>query len=141
MSRGTRLGLLGVAVVIAIVAVVIASSGGDDNNDKSTGTGTVSTSTGTTTPKPVAPKPVAIVVTNGKPVGGIEKIDVKKGSRVRFKVTSDVADEVHVHGYDFHKDVPAGGSVSFNFPATIAGGFEIELEGRKEQIADLTVQP
>jgi FtsP/CotA-like multicopper oxidase with cupredoxin domain len=136
VSRGTRLGLLGVAVVIAIVAVVIASSGGSDNKDKSKSADTVSTSTGTATPKPVA-----IVVRNAKPVGGIRKIEVKKGDRVRFSVTSDVADEIHVHGYDFHKDVPAGGKVSFSFPATIAGGFEIELEGRKEQIADLTVQP
>jgi hypothetical protein len=139
MSRGTRLGLLGVAVVIAIVAIVIASSGGDDN-DKSKSTGTVGTSTGAAKPKP-EPKPVAITVRNGKPVGGITKIDVKKGDRVRFTVTSDVADEIHVHGYDFHKDVPAGGKVSFDFPAKIAGGFEIELEGRKEQIADLTVRP
>lgn len=144
MSRGNRLGLLGVAVVIAIVAVVIAISGGDDNKDKSKSTGTVGTSTGaatgTTTPKP-KPKPVAITVRNGTPVGGIRKIDVKEGDRVRFSVTSDVADEVHVHGYDFHKDVTAGGKVSFNFPAKIAGGFEVELEALKEQIAELTVRP
>ena len=46
-------------------------------------------------------------------------------------MTSDVADEIHVHGYDLKKDVPAGGSVRFSFPASIEGVFEIELEGRK----------
>ncbi len=40
-----------------------------------------------------------------------------KGEQVRFKVDSDVSDEVHVHGYDIMKDVKAGGSVSFDFPA------------------------
>ena len=53
----------------------------------------------------------------GKPVGGVEKITVKKGDRLRFTVTSDVADEIHVHGYDFKKEVPAGGTVRFDFPA------------------------
>ena len=39
------------------------------------------------------------------------------------------------------KDVEAGGSVSFDFPATIEGVFEAELESRKEQILELTVNP
>ena len=54
---------------------------------------------------------------------------------------SDVADEVHMHGYDIVKDVKPGGSVTFDFPATIEGVFEAELEGRKEQILELTVNP
>jgi hypothetical protein len=148
MSRGTRFGLLGVAVVIAVVAIVIATSGGDDNdNNGTTGKGatssgeTVGTTNTSTTGGTAAPKPLTITVTNGKPVGGIQKIELKKGARVRFTVSSDVADEIHVHGYDFHKDVEAGGKVSFDFPATISGGFEIELENRKEQIAELTVKP
>jgi hypothetical protein len=60
---------------------------------------------------------------------------------VRFTVSSDVADEIHVHGYDLKRDVPAGGSVTFKFPARIDGVFEIELEGRKQQIAELRVAP
>ena len=66
---------------------------------------------------------------------------VKKGQPVRFTVKSDVADEIHVHGYNFHKDVAKGGSVSFAFPATIDGEFVIELESRSEQIASLKVLP
>jgi hypothetical protein len=130
MTRGTRLGLLGAALVVVIAAIVIAVSGGsDDKTDKS---------------KPAAPaKPTVtqIRVVNAKPVGGIAKIDVKKGDRVRFTVVSDVGDEIHVHGYDFMKDVQAGGRISFNFLANITGTFEIELENRKEQIARLKVEP
>jgi len=76
---------------------------------------------------------------NGKPQGGIQKITVNKGQPVRFTVQSDVSDEIHVHGYNFHKDVEKGGSVSFNFPAKIEGIFDIELESRGEQIASLQV--
>ena len=82
-----------------------------------------------------------IVIKNGKPVGGIAQLTYNKGEEVRFKVDSDVSDEVHMHGYDIMKDVKAGGSVSFDFPATIEGVFEAELEGRKEQILELTVNP
>ena len=81
------------------------------------------------------------MVKNGKPEGGIKKLNYKKNDQVRLVVRSDVADEIHVHGYNFKKDVPANGSVQFNFPATIEGVFEIELEGRKEQIAELRVSP
>jgi hypothetical protein len=82
-----------------------------------------------------------IVVRDAKPVGGIQELTYHHGDRVRIRVKSDVADEVHVHGYDFMKDVPAGGSVSFDFSATIEGAFEMELESRKEQLAELKIEP
>ena len=82
-----------------------------------------------------------IVVRNGEPVGGVRELEYDAGERVRFEVRSDVADEVHVHGYDLTKDVAAGGTVSFSFPADIEGIFEVELEGLTEQIAELRVNP
>jgi hypothetical protein len=82
-----------------------------------------------------------IVVRNGEPVGGIKELEYSAGDQIRFEVSSDVADEVHVHGYDLMQDVPAGGTVSFDFPAEIEGIFEAELEGRKEQIAEIRVNP
>jgi hypothetical protein len=121
MKRAVALAAL---VAVLVVAFVIAKGSGSDNNKTST-----ASSSG----------PVVINVVNGKPQGGIQKITVKKGQPVRFTVRSDVADEIHVHGYNFHKDVKMGGSVSFDFPATIDGIFVIELESRSEQIASLQV--
>ena len=96
---------------------------------------------GSGSPSGTAAKPTHIEIRGGKPVGGVAKITVNKGQPVRFSVTSDVADEVHVHGYDLHKDVPKGGSVSFAFPAKLEGVYEAELESRKEQILSLRVYP
>jgi hypothetical protein len=120
-SKYTRVAI-GVVVLAAAVVllVVLSSNGGSDNTTK-----------GVTT----------IAIENGKPVGGIAQLTYNEGEEVRFKVESDVSDEVHMHGYDIMKDVEAGGSVSFDFPATIEGVFEAELEGRKEQILELTVNP
>lgn len=133
MTRRSRFGLLALAVVIAIVAFVIAQSGGNDSSKSGANRGSTS--------KGVVKKPIQIEVKGGMPVGGIRDITVNKGVRVRFSVSSDVADEIHVHGYDFMRDVPAGGTVRFDFPAKIGGSFEIELEKRKEQIASLKVEP
>jgi hypothetical protein len=56
-------------------------------------------------------------------------------------VRSDVADEVHLHGYDISRDVAPGKPAQFKFNASIEGIFEIELEHRAVEIATLTVNP
>lgn len=149
VSGRQRLTFAAIAAVIAVVAIVIAvaSGGGDDGGSTkasatatatATSTATATADTGGAEAKPAGTR---IVVKNGQPAGGIAKIKVKQGDRIRFSVTSDVADEVHVHGFDFHKDVAKGGTVRFSFPAKITGVFEVELEAAKTQIAQLTVEP
>jgi hypothetical protein len=132
-SNSTRIALAVGAIAVIVVLFVVLNGGSDDNDSKTT-----SNSTQTTAP---ANQVTVIDVRGGKPVGGIQKLDYTKGDQVRFRVNSDVADEIHVHGYDFHKDVSKGGSVSFSFPAKIEGVFVIELENAGEQIAELRVQP
>ncbi|MGH2450490.1 MAG: hypothetical protein ACRDGE_04310 [Candidatus Limnocylindria bacterium] len=98
----------------------------------------------TTAGEPPDPEPPAIprvVVRDGRPVGGVARLDYESGERVRFTVHSDTAEEVHVHGFDIAKDVPANGSVRFGFPADIEGVFEVELEGAHVQIAELRIEP
>lgn len=68
-----------------------------------------------------------IEVTNGE-VSGPETITVAEGDTVSLEVTADVADEVHVHGYDLMFETSPGEKVPVQFQATIAGVFEIELE-------------
>jgi hypothetical protein len=139
MKTGTRWAVLGLVVAVAVVAFVIAQSGGGSSSSSKTTQAGGTAVTSTTTSAAAAPK--LIVVKNEKAVGGIQDINVKKGDQVRFTVQSDSAQEIHVHGYDFHKNVPKNGSVSFSFPAKIDGGFVIELEGPGQQIAALKVQP
>jgi hypothetical protein len=142
-------GLIGLAALAAVVVLFVVLAGGDDDNPDATGTTQTQATTGTTGqtgPEPAQPKPAQpaverIVVVGGEPRGGVKRLPYESGDRVQFTVTSDVADEVHVHGYDISKDVPAGGTVRFSFPARIEGVFEVELEGRKQQIAELRVSP
>jgi hypothetical protein len=128
------------AIAVAVVLFIVLRSSDEGDNDSGTQTtqqGTPSGQDGTQRQK----QSYIVVVRNGKPVGGIKKMEYRKGERVRFVVRSDVADEIHVHGYDRLREVRAGGSVRFDFPADLEGVFEIELEQRKEQIAELRVNP
>jgi heme/copper-type cytochrome/quinol oxidase subunit 2 len=144
-------------VVVAAVVVVFGFVLARDTSDKQDNTTGASPSTApavattaagrSTVPNATAPTasapagPPHIVVQGGKPKGGVQDLTFTKGDRIRFAVTSDVADEIHVHGFDVHKDVRKGGTVTFSFPAKFDGRFEVELEGRKQQIAELTVNP
>jgi hypothetical protein len=113
------------ALLLVAGALALAGCGGGKSSSTTTASGPVT---------------IDVQITGGKPVGGIQRATAKKGEQVAIVVHSGVPDEVHVHGYDLHKDVKAGGTVRIQFKANIAGVFEAELESRKLQIAELTVQ-
>lgn len=128
MTARTRIALIGLAVAVIVIAVIITASSSSTSKNQST------TSAAATAPQ-------VVVIRGANPVGGIKRLSFRKGERARFVVDSDAADEIHVHGYDVMKDVAAGQKISFDFAATKDGIFEIELEGKKRQIASLQVQP
>ena len=135
--------LLVVAATVASIALV--GCGSNDSESASTDTTTTDTTTTTTdtTTTTAAKKPteVKVVVVNGSPQGGIVRQTVNKDDQVVLVVTSDIADEIHLHGYDKARDVAAGGTIRLPFKATIPGRFEAELESRGVQIAEITVEP
>jgi hypothetical protein len=152
VSRAQRLTFLGIALLIAVVAVVIVlASGGDDEKEADTGgaqaTATATPSAGAeeTPGSEASPEPTETPEKPAPPTlvaGKVTKMRFTEGELVRFRVKSDdVADEVHVHGYDLMKDIEPGQTISFQFPATITGIFEVEFEDAGEQIGQLRVDP
>jgi hypothetical protein len=133
----------GIAVVVVAVVLLIVLRD-DGEGDRGNGAANAPAKSGkgrANSGKEKSPVVPVIVIEGGEPVGGVRDLSFDEGDRIRFKVESDVSDEIHVHGYDLMKDVEAGGSVTFDFPATIEGVFEAELEERKQPIAELTVNP
>jgi hypothetical protein len=140
--------LIVVAAVVAAVGVFVVLRPDDDDGGAQTATtpATTSTTTPTTTVPPPPPEPppparVRINVRDGRPVGGIRRVTVGKGRRVVLIVTSDVADHVHLHGYDVMRDVAPGRPARLSFRATIVGTVEVELEDRHVPLATVTAQP
>ena len=53
---------------------------------------------------------------------------VSLGSVVALNVRSDIAEQVHVHGYDILRSVDNDNPAHFAFKAEISGVFEVEFE-------------
>ena len=150
-----RLLIAAAGIAVAVVLFLVFRPGGDDDGTgpppappppATTGetgeTGTRSVPPPPTTPKRVhAVVQIPILVQGGEPVGGIKRATVAKDRVVVLVVSSDVADEVHLHGYNIMRDVAPGAPARLRFRATIPGQFEAELEDRGLQIANITVKP
>lgn len=104
MSRTQRLGLLGVAAIIAVVAFVLVQPE-EAPRDRAAPQQAQTPARGEQGIRAPArrsdrPEIEQIRVEGGEPVGGVQELSARSSETVRFTVRSDVADEVHVHGYD-----------------------------------------
>ena len=83
---------------------------------------------------------IEITVKDGKVSPATRRVEVSQGTAVRLLVTSDVADELHVHGYDIRQDLPAGQQATLDFTADLTGVFEVESEQSHLQLVQLEVR-
>jgi hypothetical protein len=147
--------VLSLAALAAAVALFVVLRD-DDGSEPETAAPTTTTAPATEEPEsqqgdrgaeeeegsePREPQVERIVVRGGEPVGGVAELSFEKGETIRFVVVSDVADHVHLHGYDVFQDLPAGGRAVFAVRADIEGRFEVELEDRAVPLAEITVNP
>ncbi|MBW3615538.1 MAG: hypothetical protein KY439_09565 [Actinobacteria bacterium] len=129
------------AAVLAIAVVATASCGnaGEDdlrqNEEAGSPTTTAVDSTPTTTTTRESTSTTAeqatrleVTVRDGAVVGGAQRERVRLGEPVMLVVDADVADEVHVHGYDHMAPVAPGAPAELQFTPDIPGVFEVELE-------------
>ena len=140
-----------------LVSLFFALRDDDDSAAQTTAAETTAVQTTTEAPPPAteqvtteapptttqAPETVELnyVIVGGQSQGGIARDSVTQGQDVVITVTSDVADEVHLHGYDLSADVAPGAPATIRFTADAPGRFEIELENSAVQIAELEVRP
>lgn len=101
---------------------------------------------------PLSPTPVAsgvasdsaqqtlsLTVSKGKVTGDTGRVKVALGTRLRITVTSDVADEIHVHLYDLMQEISANSPGSIEFVADKPGVVEVELEHAKLPLTHLAI--
>jgi glucose/arabinose dehydrogenase len=128
-------------------ALLVGCAAGDDvtaspEPDQSSVTSARASATPTpATPSPTAPAPVQIEVAlaAGTVTPPPSRVAVPLGSPVELTVTSDVADEIHVHGYELEEAVAAGGSVTIRFTADQAGLFDVETHETEKFLTQLQV--
>ncbi|MFP5332589.1 MAG: hypothetical protein ACLGHX_09575 [Acidimicrobiia bacterium] len=129
---------------LLFVAMVIAACGGESTDTTTTvpdatttipettttravGADSATTTTADTTTTTVDQDPYTFdIVLEDSEVTGGGRISVPLGETVTLRFTSDVADEVHIHGYDIFVDLEPGATVETSFVADIPGVVEIE---------------
>ena len=94
----------------------------------------------TTTTAAATSGQVAEFTFSGGKVTGDSRVTVKLGDQVTIRVTSDVAEEVHVHTYDRMVDLEPGVPGEVTFTADIPGVHEVELEDSAHHLTSLEVQ-
>lgn len=139
----------GTLVLVVVLFLVFRPDDDSESTVATTSTPTRSVSspsstrpmTSTPEPEPSGPTRIEITVRNAAPVGGIVRAKVDEGGLVVIVVDADVSDEIHLHGYDLSADVAPGDPARLEFRANIPGRFEVELEERSRQIAEIEVEP
>ena len=151
-----------VAVAVAVVAIIVAFTVLQPSDEEAADRGDQAEQTGETTQESddgdavggsqpllggtrnepgAESEPVALEFAGGEVVGGVETLEVTSGEEVTMTVTSDVQEELHVHGVDLYEDLPPGEEVEVTFTPEAEGIFEIELHGSGTQIASMEVSP
>ena len=112
-------------VLASLVLVTLAGCGGS-----SSGSGDATGKTDT----------IEISVANGKVDPPTHRQEVAQGDTVTLVVTSDEADEVHVHGVDIEKETKAGEPTTVEFEVPDAGLYEVETHESGLQLLQLEVR-
>jgi hypothetical protein len=140
-----------VSLCAAVLLALTACASGDDTAGTA---GTTSPSAATSTPTPsetsssATPTPedteqaveIRVTVRDGKVRPQPRRVDVDQDSQVRLLVTSDVDDEVHVHGYEIEEPLEAGRTTTVEFVADQPGVFEVETHETELALLQLAVR-
>ena len=135
----TRLTIL--LTVVAFAALAGCGGSNEKASDSSSTTADVSVPA-TQSPTTTVPSATTIDITvaGGKVTTVSKRPAVERGATVQLRLTADVVDEVHLHGYDKSVDTVPGTAVTLEFVADIAGVFEVELEKTGKQLINLEVK-
>ena len=122
-------------VAVASTAVVLAGCAGTP--PQAAGRSATASSDAAATGAP--DQRIEVQVSGGQVRGDTGRVPVAAGSHVTLVVTSDVADEVHVHGYDVEQELSPGQPAEIVLDATIPGVFEVELHEAGTTLLSLQV--
>ena len=122
-ARASRfpLALTGLALAVGLTACA-----GTAAPDTAAGSSSARTSPSSSASTPAGQR-IEVQVSGGQVSGDTGRVPVAAGEHVTLVITSDVADEVHVHGYDLEAELTPGQPTEIAFDATIPGVFEVEL--------------
>jgi hypothetical protein len=91
---------------------------------------------------PAAGPTIDVTISKGQVTPANATLQAKVGQPITLRVTSDAADELHVHSTPDHKfQVAAAPNQTFQFSVDVPGNVEVELHHLDRTIATINVQP
>ncbi|MGZ4573218.1 MAG: cupredoxin domain-containing protein [Blastococcus sp.] len=126
MTRRTAVPLL-LAVALLTAGCAASPSRSVPSSSASAPASSLPSSTSPSATDRIKGTEIVVAVKNGKVSPPTHRVQVTKDTHVRLIVTSDTADEVHVHGYDIEKELAPGKPTTLRFTADVPGVFEVEL--------------
>lgn len=139
-------------IVVFLLALVLSGSvaacGGEPNAGQPASTSGSASSAASAPASSASPAETAsvadvveikVAISGGKVVPRSSVHKVRRGQTVRLVVTSDRADELHVHGYDRTAKLPADTATTLEFTADQTGRFEVETHESGLQLLQLEV--
>lgn len=134
-----------------LVAMILVACGDDLATTTTAETSTTTTVSETTSTAAATTSTAAAETTStaseidvtvaGGEVEGPDLFEFALGDQVEITVLTDVADQIHIHGYDLRYDAEPGVLVKIAFEADAPGIFEVELEASHLPLFDLEVTP
>jgi hypothetical protein len=127
--------------VVAVAVLAAAGACGEPAPSEPSGAGSPSVPATAPSSGPAAPAAIRVsaTVTGGKVRTAHRRVKVPRGAAVEITVTSDTADEFHLHGYDRELDLPAGRPATLRLTADTPGVFEAELHHSGVRVFELQV--
>ena len=94
-------------------------------------------------PPPIVTPPNGMVVSiqfeRGRLARKSDQVEVGRGSTVLLAVSTDVADDIHLHGYERVAPTDPGGRAVLEFTADRSGVYTAELERSGVRLLEVTV--
>jgi hypothetical protein len=114
------------SVFFAVVGMTVALAGCGSSSKTATGEGLS----------------VDITIAHGQVTPANATLQARVRQPITLRVTSDVADELHVHSVPDHKfEVAAAANQTFQFSVDVPGNVDVELHHLDRTVATIQVRP
>lgn len=126
-------------LLVVVVLLLAGCSAGSDPDTAAPPAGVVAGgSSSAPSPRPAA-RTLDVTFAGGEITGVEGRVDVAKGEQLVLRVTSDIVEEIHVHGYDLYVDLVPGQTARLAFEADLQGSYEVELHDAGRPLFQLRV--
>ncbi|MET0900606.1 MAG: hypothetical protein ABWY45_22050 [Mycobacterium sp.] len=132
--------VVGRMVALAGVLVALAGCGSAQDSAPADSFTSAAASASTTT---VASGPdLDVTIAGGQVTPVNAQLEAKVGQPITLRVTSDIAEELHVHAVPEHSfEVRPGAGETFEFTVDVPGRVEVELHALHRTVVTIQVRP